>query len=146
MIGPAPASPGPRTGRLRNSRVHGAEQVRNDRPLDHRCDLYAIGAVAYNLVTGRPPFEGESQTRVFDAHISAPVVPPSSVSHDVGGDLERVVLRCLAKAPEGVQVPSTRGPRAGFGRLFGRLSMGLPEGGLLVAGFLPRRKNVNASG
>ena len=76
------------------------EQVLNDRPLDHRCDLYAMGAVAYNLLTGRPPFEGESQTRVLNAQVRDPVVPPSRLRPDVGGDLERVVLRCLAKAPE----------------------------------------------
>jgi serine/threonine-protein kinase len=76
------------------------EQVRRDRPLDRRCDLYAIGAVAYNLLTGRPPFEGETKTRVLDAHITDPVLPPSRLSPGVGGDLERVVLRCLAKAPE----------------------------------------------
>jgi eukaryotic-like serine/threonine-protein kinase len=76
------------------------EQVLNDRPLDHRCDLYALGAVAYHLLTGRPPFEGESPTRVMNAQVRDPVVPPTRIRPDVGDDLERVVLRCLAKAPE----------------------------------------------
>jgi hypothetical protein len=100
VIGFAPA------GRGRERFVSGTpgfmapEQVLNDRPLDHRCDLYAIGAVAYNLLTGRPPFEGESKTQVLDAQVRDPVVPPSQIRPDVGADLEQVVLRCLAKAPE----------------------------------------------
>jgi hypothetical protein len=76
------------------------EQVLNDRPLDHRCDLYAMGAVAYHLLTGRPPFEGESPTQVMNAQVRDPVVAPTRIRPDVGDDLERVVLRCLAKAPE----------------------------------------------
>jgi eukaryotic-like serine/threonine-protein kinase len=99
VIGPAHA------GRDRERAVIGTpafmapEQVLNDRPLDHRCDLYAIGAVAYNLLTGRAPFEGESRARVLDAQVRDPVVPPSRIRPDLSGDLERVVLRCLEKAP-----------------------------------------------
>ena len=76
------------------------EQVLNDRPLDQRCDLYALGAVAYHLLTGRPPFEGESPTQVMNVQVRDPVVPPMRFRPDMGDDLERVVLRCLAKAPE----------------------------------------------
>lgn len=74
------------------------EQILNDQPLDPRCDLYAIGAIAYGLLTGRLPFEGEGPGRVMEAAIRNPVVPPSRLRPDVGPDLERVVLRCLAKA------------------------------------------------
>ncbi len=82
-----------RAGRCRDGAICGTpafmapEQVLNDRPLDHRCDLYAIGAVAYHLLTGRPPFEGESQTQVMDAQVRDPVVPPSRLCPDVGDDL-----------------------------------------------------------
>jgi hypothetical protein len=76
------------------------EQVLNDRPLDHRCDLYALGGVAYHLLTGRPAFEGESPAQVMKSQVQDPVVPPSQIRPDVGGDLEQVVLRCLAKTPE----------------------------------------------
>jgi serine/threonine protein kinase len=76
------------------------EQVLNDRPLDPRCDLYAIGSIAHELLTGRPPFDGASPSEIMDAQIRSPVVPPSQLRPEVEADLERVVLRCLAKAPE----------------------------------------------
>jgi eukaryotic-like serine/threonine-protein kinase len=73
------------------------EQVRGGRELDGRSDLYSLGAVAYYLLTGRPPFDGEGGIRVMFAHAREPVVPPSRDRADVPEDLERVVLRCLAK-------------------------------------------------
>ena len=100
VVGPAPAGQGREQAVSGTPAFMAPEQVLNDRPLDHRCDLYAIGAVAYHLLTGRPPFERESRTQVFNAQVRDSVVPPSRLRPDVTGDLERVVLRCLAKAPE----------------------------------------------
>jgi serine/threonine-protein kinase len=76
------------------------EQILNDQPLDARCDVYALGGIAYNLLTGRPPFEGDTRARVLDAHVRDPVVAPSRLRPEVEADLEQVVLRCLAKHPE----------------------------------------------
>jgi serine/threonine-protein kinase len=75
------------------------EQATASAALDHRADLYALGAVAYYLLTGRPPFEGDSVLGVLLAHAHDPVAPPSRHRPDVPGDLEGVVLRCLAKGP-----------------------------------------------
>ena len=76
------------------------EQVTSGgRVVDERSDLYALGAVAYYLLTGRPPFDGNDGIGVMIAHARDPVVPPSRDRPDVPADLERVVLRCLAKAP-----------------------------------------------
>ena len=76
------------------------EQVMSGGPVvDERSDLYALGAVAYYLLTGRPPFEGGDGIGVMIAHARDPVVPPLQVRADVPEDLERVVLRCLAKDP-----------------------------------------------
>jgi serine/threonine-protein kinase len=75
------------------------EQALVSAALDHRADLYALGAVAYYLLTGRPPFEGDNVLGVLMAHAHDPVVPPSRLRPDVPGDLEQVVLRCLAKGP-----------------------------------------------
>jgi serine/threonine-protein kinase len=73
------------------------EQATGDHELDGRSDIYSLGAVAYYLLTGHPPFEGESGIGLLFAHARDPVVPPSQVRADIPEDLERVVLRCLAK-------------------------------------------------
>jgi len=57
--------------------------------------------VAYYLLTGRPPFEGDRAIKVMIAHAREEVVPPSKHRADVPGDLEAVVLQCLAKSPGG---------------------------------------------
>jgi serine/threonine-protein kinase len=73
------------------------EQALADRSLDARADIYALGAVMYFALTGQPPFTGESAFAVMMAHARDPVVPPSQVRPGVPEDLERVILRCLAK-------------------------------------------------
>jgi serine/threonine-protein kinase len=90
--------------------VHGAilgsppymspEQAAGKADLDPRSDIYGVGAVAYFLLTGRPPFERETAMLLLMAHAYDPVVPPSRLRPDVPADLEAVVLRCLAKKPE----------------------------------------------
>jgi eukaryotic-like serine/threonine-protein kinase len=75
------------------------EQTLGDSEPDERCDIYSLGAVAYYLLTGRPPFEGDKAIKVILAHAHEAVVPPSRHRPDLPSDLERVVLRCLAKNP-----------------------------------------------
>jgi serine/threonine-protein kinase len=73
------------------------EQATGDRELDQRSDIYSLGAVAYHLLTGRPPFDGAGGIAVLVAHVRDPVVAPSLIRTGIPEDLERVVLRCLAK-------------------------------------------------
>jgi serine/threonine-protein kinase len=75
------------------------EQATGESEPDARSDIYSIGAVAYFLLTGRPPFVGEKPIQVLIAHAREAVVPPSKVRSDVPKDLESLVLRCLAKTP-----------------------------------------------
>jgi eukaryotic-like serine/threonine-protein kinase len=75
------------------------EQATNSQPLDARSDIYSLGAVAYYLLTGRPPFDVENAIEAIIAHARDPVVPPVEIRHDVPADLNAVVLRCLAKDP-----------------------------------------------
>ncbi len=73
------------------------EQARGQE-LDARSDLYSLGAVAYALLTGRPPFVGSNPIDVLIAHARDEVAPPSQCA-DVPADVEAIVLRCLAKSP-----------------------------------------------
>jgi len=72
--------------------------IRNHVP-DARVDIYGVGAIAYFLLTGRPPFLGPDALAVMMAHARDPVEPPSVVVPGVPPDLEAVVLRCLEKDP-----------------------------------------------
>src|SRR5262249_35510473 len=75
------------------------EQARGLGDLDARSGIYSLGAVAYALLTGGPPFERASAFEVMIAHARDEVIPPSRLRPDVPADLERVILRCLAKNP-----------------------------------------------
>jgi serine/threonine-protein kinase len=75
------------------------EQATGGRKLDERSDIYSLGAVAYYLLTGRPPFEREGGIALLIAHARDPVVPLSRVRSGIPQDLERIVERCLAKDP-----------------------------------------------
>jgi eukaryotic-like serine/threonine-protein kinase len=76
------------------------EQVLHSQPPDRRTDIYGLGAVAYFMLTGRPPFLGENAMAVMIAHARDPVPPLSKLRPDIPEDLESVVLRCLAKKPD----------------------------------------------
>ena len=76
------------------------EQANGAEETDHRSDLYSLGAVAYFMLTGRPPFVAESPMQALMAHAHDEPAPPSSLSRDCPADLERIVLRCLSKRPE----------------------------------------------
>jgi eukaryotic-like serine/threonine-protein kinase len=68
---------------------------------DPRSDLYALGAVAYYLLTAHPVFEAESVVEIVGHHLhTEPVAPSLRTSHRIPADLEAVVLQCLRKTPE----------------------------------------------
>jgi serine/threonine-protein kinase len=75
------------------------EQIMNTGPADARTDIYGLGAVAYFMLTARPPFMGENAMAVMIAHTRDAVAPPSQITPGIPSDLEEVVLRCLAKNP-----------------------------------------------
>ena len=67
---------------------------------DARSDLYALGAVAYFLLSGRTPFDGKTVLDQIIAHTRVPVVPFSVRGVTVPADLETVILCCMEKRPE----------------------------------------------
>ena len=75
------------------------EQALGDSDPDARSDIYSMGAVAYFLLTGAPPFEGDRTIKIILAHAHQEVVPPSRLRSDIPTDLEQVILRCMAKNP-----------------------------------------------
>jgi eukaryotic-like serine/threonine-protein kinase len=75
------------------------EQVRG-KNVDARSDIYALGALAYHLVTGRPPFAGDNAIAIGFAHLSEAPTPPRQLRKDCPANLEAAILAALAKAPD----------------------------------------------
>jgi serine/threonine-protein kinase len=75
------------------------EQAAGSVVADPRSDVYSLGAVAYCLLTGRPPFLSDDLVELADAHRREEPVPPSRHNPHVPRDLEQVIHKCLAKDP-----------------------------------------------
>ncbi|HSB09208.1 MAG TPA: ABC transporter substrate-binding protein [Blastocatellia bacterium] len=82
------------------------EQVASASGVDHRSDIYALGTVLYECLTGEPPFSGELQSILYRIVHEIPQ-PPRSLGAAINEDLETIVLSCIAKDP------SKRPQRAG---------------------------------
>lgn len=76
------------------------EQASADKKPDLRADIYSLGAVAYVMLTGRAPFDGESAMDIIIAHARDNAPPMNDAGVVVPPDLEAVVMRCLEKDPE----------------------------------------------
>jgi eukaryotic-like serine/threonine-protein kinase len=75
------------------------EQARGE-PVDARSDVYSLGCVLYEILTGEPPFTGDSPVAVAYQHVREDPVPPSKRHEGISPDLDAVVLKALAKNPE----------------------------------------------
>ncbi|SNT58597.1 serine/threonine-protein kinase [Actinacidiphila glaucinigra] len=68
--------------------------------VDARTDQYSLGCLFYELLTGRPPFTGDSPFAVMNQHLAKDPVPPSALRPQLPADVDAVVLRALAKQPD----------------------------------------------
>ncbi len=108
------------------------EQATADPHVDHRADLYALGVIAYELLTGRPPFTGNTPQQVIAAHVTQ--APDAVTRHRaaVPAPLADLVMRCLEKKP------ADRPQSAQL--LLDRLEeLATPSGGITPAGTAPHR-------
>ncbi|HEV8116641.1 MAG TPA: Stk1 family PASTA domain-containing Ser/Thr kinase [Acidimicrobiales bacterium] len=69
-------------------------------PTDQRTDVYSLGVVLYEMVTGRPPFAGETPVAIAYKHVKEPPVPPRKVEPTVPEDFEAIVLAAMEKDRE----------------------------------------------
>ena len=102
------------------------EQARGAQ-VDQPSDLYSVGVVLYELLTGQVPFTGDTPVEIAMKHLSEVPKPPSELRADVPPDLDMVVLRALAKDPARA-LPERRGdgrrPGADRARAAGRRGHG----------------------
>ncbi|HET6573474.1 MAG TPA: serine/threonine-protein kinase, partial [Fimbriiglobus sp.] len=75
------------------------EQCRDASNVDHRADIYALGATLYALVAGRPPFDGVTAVELMTKQAYAPLVPPEAHVGRVPKDLSAVIVKMMAKSP-----------------------------------------------
>jgi eukaryotic-like serine/threonine-protein kinase len=75
------------------------EQASADPHLDHRVDIYAVGAMAYEFLAGRPPFTGATPQQVLAAHVTQAPEPITAHRAGISPALAAVVMKCLAKRP-----------------------------------------------
>jgi serine/threonine protein kinase/DNA-binding CsgD family transcriptional regulator len=76
-----------------------APEVIAGAPAGLHADLYAVGAMLYELLTGQPPFSGDDPMAVFSLALNAPLTSPRVLNPSIPAEVERVVVRLLAKDP-----------------------------------------------
>lgn len=70
-------------------------------PIDHRADIYSLGAIMFHCLSGHPPFYGDIEEHLLTAHLAAPLpqLDSSDVPAELAPSLEAIIHRCMAKSP-----------------------------------------------
>jgi eukaryotic-like serine/threonine-protein kinase len=76
------------------------EQIRGDVDIDFRADIYSLGATMYHLVTGRPPFEGDTPSAVMHKHLKEPLLPADHVNTELSSGFGEIIDVAMAKRRE----------------------------------------------
>jgi serine/threonine-protein kinase len=88
------------TGRTLGTAAYMApEQIRGNPAVSHKTDLYALGVVLYQLLAGKPPFEGGTPVVLMHSHLNEPAPRPSARIHEIPKALDELIVTLMAKAP-----------------------------------------------
>ncbi len=87
------------TGSILGTPAYMAPEQAKGAAIDRRTDIYSLGVVLYELVTGQPPYQADTALAVVLKHINEPLPMPRSVNPQVPEPLERVVVKAMAKDP-----------------------------------------------
>jgi serine/threonine-protein kinase len=88
-----------KTGAVIGTATYFSPEQAQGTPADERSDVYSLGVVMYEMLAGRPPFQGDSPVAVAYQHVSSSAPPPSTLNSDVPPELDAVVTRALQKDP-----------------------------------------------
>jgi serine/threonine protein kinase len=86
------------TGVIIGTPEYMAPEQAEGRDIDHRVDIYALGAILFEMVTGRIPFEGATPLSIVLKHRSEPPADPQTLNAQISAGLSRIILKCLAKS------------------------------------------------
>ncbi|MCS7033373.1 MAG: serine/threonine protein kinase, partial [Phycisphaerae bacterium] len=76
------------------------EQIRGEVDIDFRADIYSLGATFYHMVTGRPPFDGDTPTAVMHKHLKQPLIPPDHINTSLSAGVGEIIEFAMAKRRE----------------------------------------------
>jgi eukaryotic-like serine/threonine-protein kinase len=88
------------TGSVMGTATYFSPEQAQGEPVDGRSDVYSLGVVLYEMVTGVAPFSGDSPVAVAYKHVREAATPPSQRNPDVPTDLEHIILTAMAKDPD----------------------------------------------
>jgi beta-lactam-binding protein with PASTA domain/tRNA A-37 threonylcarbamoyl transferase component Bud32 len=88
------------TGAVMGTATYFSPEQAEGMGVDARSDIYSLGVVLFEMVTGRPPFMGDTPVAVASKHVRENPPTPRAINPSVPPDLEAIILKCLAKSPE----------------------------------------------
>lgn len=93
------ATPMTQTGSIMGTAQYISPEQAQGRIVQRTSDIYSLGVVLYEMLTGRPPFSGENPVSIAFKQVHEQPIPPRKINPDIPESLERVILRALAKNP-----------------------------------------------
>ncbi|MCU1277162.1 MAG: serine/threonine protein kinase [bacterium] len=141
-----------RTGAVLGTPAYMApEQARGGTTIDHRCDVYALGAMLYRALTGRPAFSGDDAGRTLTSVIWDEPARPKTLRRDLPDALELIIQRAMAKDPDArfasmVELDAALAPFDAVRGATTRLDAPPPAAGKAPGGDVGRMQTIVASG